>query len=181
MSRVGKQIVRWKDGTKVSFASGVLTVETGKASLNQALDPRIEVEVDGAARTARFTRTEETAQARALHGLYRALAANMVSGVEKGFEKRLDIQGVGFNAKVEGQTLVLNVGFNKPVKLPIPPGLTIEVPQPTLVVIKGADKHLVGQFAADARGVRPPEPYKGKGVRYEGEHVRRKVGKSLGA
>jgi len=181
MSRVGKQIVRWKDGTKVSFASGVLTVETGKVSLKQVLDPRIDVEVDGAARTARFTRREETAQARALHGLYRALAANMVNGVEKGFEKRLDIQGVGFNAKVEGSNLVLNVGFNKPVKLPIPKGLAVEVPQPTLVVVKGADKHLVGQFAADARGVRPPEPYKGKGVRYEGEHVRRKVGKSLGA
>jgi large subunit ribosomal protein L6 len=181
MSRVGKQLVRWKDGTKVSFASGVLTVETSKVTLKQSLDPSIDVVVDSAARTATFQRKAETAQARALHGLYRALGANMVLGVEKGFEKRLDIQGVGFNAKVEGKNLVLNVGFNKPVKLPIPMGITIEVPQPTLVVVKGADKYVVGQFAADARGVRPPEPYKGKGVRYEGEHVRRKVGKSLGA
>ena len=181
MSRVGKQLVRWKDGTKVSFASGVLAVEGGKAKLEQAVDPRIDVAVDGAARTATFTRKVESRETRALHGLFRALAANMVSGVEKGFEKRLDIQGVGFNGKVEGKTLVLAIGFNKPVKLPIPAGITVEAPQPTLLVVKGADKHLVGQFAANVRRVRPPEPYKGKGIRYEGEHVRRKVGKSLGA
>jgi large subunit ribosomal protein L6 len=105
----------------------------------------------------------------------------MVHGVEQGFERRLEIQGVGYNAKLEGKQLSLNIGFNKPVKLPIPQGLACEVPQPTQVVVRGADKQLVGQFAADIRAIRPPEPYKGKGIRYEGEYVRRKVGKSLGA
>jgi large subunit ribosomal protein L6 len=116
-----------------------------------------------------------------LHGLYRALAANMVAGVEKGFEKRLEIQGVGYQAKVQGKDLVLNIGFNQPVKMPVPAGLACEAPTPTQIIIKGADRQLVGQFAADVRAVRKPEPYKGKGIRYEGEYVRRKVGKSLGA
>jgi large subunit ribosomal protein L6 len=181
MSRVGKQVVTWKQGTKVSFQGGVLTVEAGKASLQQPIDPLIRVELDEQARTARFTRKNDTAQARAMHGLYRALAANMVDGVQEGFEKRLEIQGVGYNAKVEGKNLVLQIGFNKPVKLPIPAGLTCTAPQPTQIVIRGADKQVVGQFAADVRAVRKPEPYKGKGIRYEGEYVRRKVGKSLGA
>ncbi|MHC5209738.1 MAG: 50S ribosomal protein L6 [Planctomycetota bacterium] len=181
MSRIGKQEVRWASGTKVSLSSGVLRVEAGKTALSQSVDPRIGVELDEQARTATFVRKEETREARALHGLTRALAANMVEGVEKGFERRLEIQGVGYNAKVQGKDIVLNMGFNQPVKLPIPTGLACETPQPTQVVIKGADKQVVGQFAADVRAVRPPEPYKGKGIRYEGEYVRRKVGKSLGA
>jgi large subunit ribosomal protein L6 len=181
MSRIGKQEVRWASGTKVSLAAGVLRVEAGKVTLTQAVDARIEVDLDEQARTATFRRKVETRESRALHGLYRALAANMVEGVEKGFARRLEIQGVGYNAKVEGKNVVLNIGFNMPVKLPIPQGLTCETATPTQVLIKGADKQLVGQFAADIRSVRPPEPYKGKGIRYEGEYVRRKVGKSLGA
>jgi large subunit ribosomal protein L6 len=181
MSRIGKQEVRWASGTKVSLSGSVLRVEAGKAALSQALDPRIEVALDDKERRATFRRKVETREARALHGLYRALTANMVLGVEQGFTRRLEIQGVGLNAKVDGKNLVLNMGFNKPVKLPIPQGLTCETPQPTQLIVKGADKQLVGQFAADVRSVRPPEPYKGKGIRYEGEYVRRKVGKSLGA
>jgi large subunit ribosomal protein L6 len=181
MSRIGKQEVRWASGTKVSLSQGVLRVEGGKHALTQQVDPRIEVSLDEPGRTATFRRKVETREARALHGLYRALAANMVHGVEQGFERRLEIQGVGYNAKLEGKQLSLNIGFNKPVKLPIPQGLACEVPQPTQVVVRGADKQLVGQFAADIRAIRPPEPYKGKGIRYEGEYVRRKVGKSLGA
>jgi len=179
MSRVGKQPVTWKEGTKVSFANGVLTVAGGKASLTQDVDASIAVAVDEKARKATFTRTGDGRRERSLHGLYRALCASMVKGVEQGYEKRLDIQGVGYNAKVEGRKIVLALGFSKPRVLEIPAGLVIETPTATLVVIKGAGKQLVGEFAAKIRAIRPPEPYKGKGVRYEGEYVKRKVGKSL--
>ena len=179
MSRVGKQPVTWKEGTKVSFAGGTLKVEAGKASLTQVIDKSIAVEIDDKARSATFTRKAEGRRERALHGLYRSLAAGMVKGVEQGYEKKLAIEGVGYNAKVEGKNIVLALGFSKPRTLPIPAGVTVEVPQPIQVIIKGASKQLVGQFAAEIRSIRPPEPYKGKGVRYEGEYVRRKVGKSL--
>lgn len=181
MSRIGKQPVIWAAGTEVSLAGTVLTVKRDKVTLTQDVDPAISVRLDDAKRTAVFERAEDTRKARALHGLFRALAANMVDGVEKGFEKKLEIQGVGYQAKIQGKTLVLNIGFNQPVKMPVPAGLVCDVPTPTQVIIKGADRQLVGQFAADVRAVRKPEPYKGKGIRYEGEYVRRKVGKSLGA
>ncbi len=180
MSRIGRQPVTWKASTKLSLAGRTVKVEGGKFTLTQELHPALDLAVDEGARSAKLTRRGETGAERAVHGLFRALLANMVEGVEKGFEKRLDIQGVGFNAKIEGPSLVLNIGFNKPVKRIIPKGLLCEVPQPTLVVIKGADKQLVGQFAAEIRSLRKPEPYKGKGIRYDGEYVRRKVGKSLG-
>jgi large subunit ribosomal protein L6 len=180
MSRVGNKPVTWKEGTRVSLSGRVLKVEAGKSSLTQELDPSITVAIDDKARSATFQRSAEGRRERALHGLYRSLAAGMVQGVEQGYEKRLDIQGVGYNAKIEGKTLVLALGFSKPRTLPIPAGLVIETPTPTLVVVKGPGKQLVGQFAAEVRAIRPPEPYKGKGVRYEGEYVRRKVGKSLG-
>ncbi len=181
MSRIGKQPVVFASGTKLSLSNGVLKVETSKGALTQAIDPCIQVEIDEGGRTATFTRTADGKRERAMHGLYRSLAANMVQGLEQGYEKALEIQGVGYNAKVQGPKLVLNIGFNAPVEMPVPKGLSCEAPQPTSIVIKGADKQLVGQFAADIRGVRPPEPYKGKGIRYVGEHVRRKVGKALGA
>ena len=179
MSRVGKQPITWKEGTKVSFANGVLRVEAGKNTLTQVVDPAIKVAVDDKARVATFTRSVEGRRERSLHGLYRALAASMVKGVETGYEKRLDIQGVGYNAKLEGRKIVLSLGFSKPRTLEIPAGLVIETPTATLVVIKDANKQMVGEFAAQIRSIRPPEPYKGKGVRYEGEYVKRKVGKSL--
>lgn len=181
MSRIGKQPITWKDGTKLSLTGQVLTVEKSGLKLSQRFDECIRLSIDESARTATLTRVDETKRSRAMHGLYRALAANMVEGVESGFVKRLEIQGVGFNAKVDGKVLVLNIGFNAPVKMPVPEGLDVVAPTPTSVVVKGADKQAVGQFAAEVRAVRKPEPYKGKGIRYEGEAVRRKVGKSLGA
>jgi large subunit ribosomal protein L6 len=181
MSRIGKKAVTWSDGTKVSMSSNVLKVEAGKEFLSQEIDGCIVVDVDADGRSASFTRRDDSKRSRAMHGLYRTLAANMVEGLEKGFEKQLSIQGVGYNAKLQGKALVLNIGFNAPVTMPIPTGLKLEVPTPTQVNIKGADKQLVGQFAAEIRAVRKPEPYKGKGIRYVNEFVRRKVGKSLGA
>lgn len=181
MSRIGKQPVALAGGTKVSVSSGVVTVENGSNKLTQDVDACIVVEVDAAASSVNLTRADDSKRSRAMHGLYRSLVANMVEGVEKGFEKKLEIQGVGYSAKMEGKTLVLAIGFNAPVKMPVPAGLTVEVPAPTQISIKGADKQIVGQFAAEVRAVRKPEPYKGKGIRYEGEFVRRKVGKSLGA
>jgi large subunit ribosomal protein L6 len=123
------------------------------------------------------TRPTERGDDRALHGLTRTLVANMIEGVTKGFEKRLEIQGVGYRAALRGQSLELNVGFSHPVVIEPPAGITFEVPLPTEVVVKGIDKQQVGQTAAEVRSVRPPEPYKGKGIRYRGEYVRRKVGK----
>jgi len=159
----------------------VLTVKRDKTTLTQEVDQSIRVVMDDATRTLVFERDNDSRRSRSLHGLYRALAANMVAGVEKGFEKKLEIQGVGYQAKLQGKDLVLNIGFNQPVKLAVPAGISCETPTPIQIVIKGADRQLVGQFAADVRAVRKPEPYKGKGIRYVGEYVRRKVGKSLGA
>ena len=181
MSRVGKQPVRWADGTKVSVAGQTLKIETSKVTLTQEVDPAIRMIVEDKDRKLRFERVTEGRRERALHGLYRSIAAGMVEGVEKGFVKKLEIQGVGYNAKVEGKHLVLSVGFNKPVRKVIPAGVTVELPQPTYLILKSANKQVIGQFAAEIRATRKPEPYKGKGIRYDGEVVRRKVGKSLGA
>ena len=179
MSRIGKQPVALAGGTKVSVSGATVTVEAGGTKLTQDVDPCIAVAVDDGQVT--LTRADDTKRSRAMHGLYRSLVANMVEGVEKGFEKKLEIQGVGYSAKMQGKNLVLAIGFNAPVTIPVPAGLTVETPAPTQISVKGADKQQVGQFAADVRAVRKPEPYKGKGIRYEGEFVRRKVGKSLGA
>jgi large subunit ribosomal protein L6 len=143
--------------------------------LSQQVPPRIKVEEsDG---QLLVTRPTERGEDRALHGLTRSLVANMVEGVTKGFSKTLEIQGVGYRASLRGTDLELNVGYSHPVVKKAPQGITFEVPQPTQVVVKGIDKQKVGQIAAEVRAVRPPEPYKGKGIRYEGEYVRRKVGK----
>jgi large subunit ribosomal protein L6 len=143
--------------------------------LTQQVPQRIKVEEsDG---QLLVTRPTERGEDRALHGLTRTLVANMVEGVTKGFSKSLEIQGVGYRASLRGADLELNVGFSHPVVKKPPQGITFEVPQPTQVVVKGIDKQKVGQVAAEVRAVRPPEPYKGKGIRYEGEYVRRKVGK----
>ena len=179
MSRIGKKPVAWSANTKFAFKDDVVTVEAGKAKLEQWIDPCIVVEIDEGGRSVTFSRTDDSKRSRAMHGLYRSLVANMVEGVEKGFEKRLQIEGVGYSAKAQGKSLVLNIGFNAPVNMPVPEGLELEVPAPTSIVIKGSDKQQVGQFAAEVRAVRKPEPYKGKGIRYVGEQVRRKVGKAM--
>jgi len=159
----------------VSISPGRVMVNGPLGELAQEVPQRIAVEqADG---ELRVTRPTERGEDRALHGLTRTLVANMVEGVTKGFEKRLEIQGVGYRAALRGSTLELNVGYSHPVVKEPPQGITFEVPTPTEIVVKGIDKQRVGQVAAEIRKVRPPEPYKGKGIRYQGEYVARKVGK----
>ena len=159
----------------VSLDPGRVMVNGPLGELTQQVPRRMKLEqADGEIVVSRPT---ERGDDRALHGLTRSLIANMVEGVTKGFEKRLEIQGVGYRAALRGQSLELNVGFSHPVVIEPRPGITFDLPTPTEVVVKGIDKQQVGQTAAEVRSVRPPEPYKGKGIRYQGEYVRRKVGK----
>ena len=159
----------------VSLSPGRVMVNGPLGELSQQVPVRMQVEQeDGAVVVKRPT---ERGEDRALHGLTRSLIANMVEGVTNGFQKRLEIQGVGYRASLRGTDLELNVGFSHSVVLKAPQGITFEVPTPTEVIVKGIDKQQVGQLAAEVRKVRPPEPYKGKGIRYQGEYVRRKVGK----
>jgi large subunit ribosomal protein L6 len=163
------------DGVTVSVAPGRVTVNGPKGELNQEVSPRMEVvEEEG---TLTVKRPTDRGPDRALHGLTRSLIANMVEGVTDGYVKHLEIQGVGYRAKLQGKSLELSVGFSHTVSIPAPDGIEFEVPQPTQVIVRGIDKQLVGEIASRIRRVRPPEPYKGKGIRYAGEHVRRKVGK----
>ena len=159
----------------VSVDPGRVTVSGPKGELRQQVPTRMQIAQEEG--TITVTRPTERGEDRALHGLTRTLIANMVEGVTNGFSKRLEIQGVGYRASLRGVDLELNVGYSHPVVLKAPQGITFEVPTPTEVIVKGIDKQAVGQIAAEVRKVRPPEPYKGKGIRYEGEYVRRKVGK----
>jgi large subunit ribosomal protein L6 len=175
MSRIGNKPIELPAGVSVAVDPGRVMVNGPLGELTQQIPQRIAVEQsDGALNVKRPT---ERGEDRALHGLTRTLIANMVEGVTKGFEKRLEIQGVGYRAALRGAALELNVGFSHPVVLQPRAGISFDVPTPTEVVVKGIDKQQVGQTAAEVRGVRPPEPYKGKGIRYQGEYVRRKVGK----
>ena len=149
------------------------------ASLTMQHHPDIDVVWDADAREIKVSRSSDDRQRRALHGLTRALVANMVAGVQKPYEKQLEIQGVGYQASVSGETLSLQVGFANTIKLPIPKSVNCEIPSPTQINLKSIDKHAVGQFAANIRSVRPVEPYKGKGIRYVGEQVKRKAGKAF--
>jgi large subunit ribosomal protein L6 len=175
MSRIGKQPIELPAGVSVSLSPGRVMVNGPLGELTQQVPTRMQVEQDDG--TIVVKRPTERGEDRALHGLTRSLIANMVEGVTSGFQKRLEIQGVGYRAAVRGTDLELNVGFSHSVVLKAPQGITFEVPTPTEVIVKGIDKQQVGQTAAEVRKVRPPEPYKGKGIRYEGEYVRRKVGK----
>ena len=175
MSRIGRQPIPLPAGVSVSISPGRVMVNGPLGELAQAIPHRIAVEQQDGQLVV--TRPTDRGEDRALHGLTRTLVANMVEGVTKGFEKRLEIHGVGYRAQLRGEDLELSVGFSHPVVYKAPKGIAFEVPQPTLVVVKGVDKQRVGQVAAEIRSVRPPEPYKGKGIRYVGEHVRRKVGK----
>jgi large subunit ribosomal protein L6 len=175
MSRIGKRPIDVPAGVTVSVDPGRVTVSGPKGELAQVVPSRMEiVQEDG---TILVTRPTERGEDRALHGLTRTLIANMVEGVTSGFEKRLEIQGVGYRAAMAGSDLELQVGYSHSVKIKPRQGIEFEVPVPTQVVVRGIDKQMVGQTAAEIRRVRPPEPYKGKGIRYEGEFVRRKVGK----
>jgi large subunit ribosomal protein L6 len=175
MSRIGKQPIELPSGVNVAISPGRVQVNGPLGELSQNVPARMQVEQkDG---TLTVKRPTERGDDRALHGLTRSLIANMVEGVTKGFEKRLELQGVGYRASLRGTDLELNVGFSHPVVVKPPQGIAFEVPEATSVLVKGIDKQQVGEIAAEVRKVRPPEPYKGKGIRYEGEYVRRKVGK----
>jgi large subunit ribosomal protein L6 len=175
MSRIGKQPIVLPAGVSVSVDPGRVMVNGPLGELTQTISQRMKVErVD---ETLVVTRPTDRGEDRALHGLTRTLVANMVEGVTKGFERRLEIQGVGYRAALRGTSLELSVGYSHQVVIEPPTGISFEVPAPTQIVVKGMDKQQVGQVAAEVRSVRPPEPYKGKGIRYEGEYVRRKVGK----
>ena len=176
MSRIGKLPVPIPDGVSVKSADGQVEVKGPKGTIATRM-PEV-ISVDVAEGEIRFTRPDDKRDSRSLHGLARALTANMVTGVTQGFSKTLEIQGIGYRAAVKGKTLNLLLGFSHPVDMQIPEGLTVSVDGTTTIKIDGIDKQMVGQFAADVRAIRPPEPYKGKGIRYAGERVRRKVGKA---
>jgi large subunit ribosomal protein L6 len=175
MSRIGKRPIELPTGVNVAVSPGRVQVNGPLGELSQVVPTRMQIAQEEGQIVV--TRPTERGEDRALHGLTRTLVANMVEGVTKGFEKRLEIQGVGYRAGLRGTALELNVGYSHPVVIEPRPGITFEVPAPTQVIVKGIDKQVVGQTAAEVRKVRPPEPYKGKGIRYEGEFVRRKVGK----
>ncbi len=175
MSRIGKRPIEVPAGVSITVEPGRVAVVGPLGTLQQDVPNRMQIAQEDGVLTV--TRPTERGEDRALHGLTRTLIANMVEGVTKGFEKRLEIQGVGYRAQLKGTDLELSVGYSHTVTVKPRTGVTFEVPAPTQVVVKGTDKQVVGQTAAEIRKIRPPEPYKGKGIRYEGEFVRRKVGK----
>lgn len=177
MSRIGKKPAKIPNGVKVSVDAGNVLVEGPKGKLKQALRPEVTITVDGG--NVKIDRTADTRQGRAMHGLYRALVVNMLKGVSDGYEKKLEIVGVGYLAAVAGKKLQVRAGFANEIHLEIPEGLKVVCPDQNHIHISGIDKQLVGQFAAEIRSIRKPEPYKGKGIRYDGEVVRRKQGKAV--
>ena len=175
MSRIGRKPIEVPEAVTVEIAPGRVAVKGPKGELGQSFSPDMTIEqADSQVTIARPT---DRGDHRALHGLTRSLIANMVEGVTSGFEKKLEIQGVGYRAQLKGKSLELALGYSHPVTVEPPEGIDFEVPQPTEIIVRGIDKQLVGQVAADIRKRRPPEPYKGKGIRYRDEHVARKVGK----
>ena len=176
MSRVGKMPIDVPSGVEVKLDGSVVTVKGAKGELSREFHDRVSFELDEGVLTV--TRPDDTRESKALHGLSRALLANMVKGVSEGFQKELEIQGVGYRATQKGKSVELLVGFGHPVMVEAPEGIEIEAPEPTKIIVSGIDKEQVGQVAANIRKVRPPEPYKGKGIRYAGEYVRRKAGKA---
>lgn len=178
MSRIGKLSIAIPAGVSVEFNNSVVTVKGAKGTLSQKITGAIDVKSEGAEVSVVALNNEQ--QTNALHGLYRALIANMVKGVSEGYARGLEVKGVGWKAAVQGNKLVLNVGFSHPVEVVAPEGIKIECPTPTEITVSGIDKVLVGQVAADLRAIRVPEPYHGYGIRYKGEHVEHKEGKTSG-
>jgi large subunit ribosomal protein L6 len=177
MSRIGKQPIEIPSGVDVTVGEGnVVTVKGPRGELSQAMHANMTIAVDGG--VARVERPDDEGFNRGLHGLTRTLVANMVEGVTKGFEKRLEIVGVGYRAAMKGKDIEVQAGFSHPVLVRVPEGIEFEVPAPTQIVVRGNDKQAVGEIAATIRKIRKPEPYKGKGIRYEGEYVRKKAGKA---
>jgi large subunit ribosomal protein L6 len=175
MSRIGRLPIEIPSGVDVVLEPGRVRVKGPKGELSQHVSPDLSIERENG--TLRVTRPTDRGEHRALHGLTRSLIYNMVEGVTNGFEKRLEIQGVGYRAQLRGNSLELALGYSHPVRMDAPPGIEFEVPAPTQIVVRGIDKQAVGEIAAQIRKLRPPEPYKGKGIRYAGEYVARKVGK----
>jgi large subunit ribosomal protein L6 len=182
MSRIGRKPVPVPANVKVSIVDATIQVEGPKGKLSFSHRPEIAVSFDESSRQVQVTRRDDERLSRSLHGLTRSLVANMVQGVADGYTRKLEIVGVGYQAQLKkANTLALQVGYANQIVLEAPPGVTVTVPDATHITINGADKQAVGQFAAEVRKVRPPEPYKGKGIRYEGEAVRRKAGKAFGS
>ncbi len=178
MSRIGKYPVNFDDKVQVSVAGNIVTIKGAKSALKYNLDERISAKVDG--KKVVLSRIDDSKESKSLHGLYKVLIQNAVVGLTTGFSKTLELHGVGYRANVQGKKLELSLGFSHPIFFDIPEGIEIKVDKQTTVIVSGADKALVGQVSAKVRGFRPPEPYLGKGVRYVGEHIRRKAGKSAG-
>jgi large subunit ribosomal protein L6 len=176
MSRIGRAPVAIPSGVKVKVEGASVHVEGPKGKLSTTLPGSLTAALEEQRLLVRSS--GETTEHRMIHGLYRALVANMVHGVSTGFSKELEIIGVGYRGQLQGKQLTLHVGFSHPVVVPIPEGITVELPKPTSVMVKGSDRQLVGQFAANLRRIAPPEPYKGKGIKYVGEVIRRKAGKA---
>lgn len=176
MSRIGKQPITVPSGVQVSVDGSLVTVKGPKGELSQQVDPDITLSQENG--QVVLARPSDQPRHRSMHGLYRTLVSNMVVGVSDGFSKTLEMHGVGYRAAMQGKNLVLNIGFSHPVEIPPPATIDFEVEGTSKIVVRGASKEQVGQVAADIRKIRPPEPYKGKGIRYEGEYVRRKAGKA---
>ncbi len=176
MSRIGKKPIEIPAGVTITNNNNTVTVKGPKGELTRSFNPDIEIKVEENIITV--SRPSDAKEHRALHGTTRALLSNMVEGVSKGFEKSLELIGVGYRAQKQGKKLILNVGYSHPVEMEPEEGIEVEVPANTKIIVKGTDKERVGALAANIRDVRPPEPYKGKGIRYEGEFVRRKEGKT---
>ena len=176
MSRVGMAPVEIPSGVDLTVDGSTVRVKGPKGELSRTFHERVKIEVEDS--RAVVTRVDESRMSRSLHGLSRTLLANMVTGVVNGYQKELTVVGVGYRAQLRGSGLVMQLGFSHPVEIDAPEGITFESPQPTRIVIKGIDKQQVGQVAAEIRRIRPPEPYKGKGIRYNDEKVRRKAGKA---
>lgn len=181
MSRIGKKPVEFPAAVTVTVDGKKVSVKGPEGELHLTVHQNMSLELDGDARVLKVLRPDDTRENRALHGLTRSLIQNMVDGVQKLFERRLTIVGVGYNASLSGNKLSLSVGFANTIELIVPDGVKVDVPAVTSVIVRSADKQAVGQFAANVRAVRPPEPYKGKGIRYENEQVRRKAGKAFGS
>ncbi|MFN3134324.1 MAG: 50S ribosomal protein L6 [Candidatus Kryptonium sp.] len=178
MSRIGKKPIPIPKGVNVEKANGILKVSGPKGELSTKVHPRIEVEIT--TDSVLVKRKSDSRMDKALHGLWRSLINNMIIGVSQGYSKKLEIVGIGYRAELKGKALVLYLGYSHPIIFIPPDGIKLEVPQPTSIIVSGIDKQLVGQVAAKIRSFRPPEPYKGKGIRYEGEVIRMKAGKAAG-
>ncbi|MCQ2480497.1 MAG: 50S ribosomal protein L6 [Clostridia bacterium] len=176
MSRIGKQPIVIPAGVDVTVEGNLVTVKGPKGTLSREIHPNITVEKDG--NEIKVTRPDDKKENRSLHGLSRTLIANMVYGCSESFKKELEVNGIGYRAELKGKELVLKVGYSHDVIMAVPEGITVEVPGPNKIIISGADKQKVGQYAANVREKRPPEPYKGKGIKYADEHIRRKEGKA---